>query len=151
MRGIKTTPLPPSSTFYFLKFSFTYFAKFPYLGGSVGCGWNFLLASAFSSLNFQPLNGFNFWTTCLIWINKPSLESYCVVVFKYYAFEHVLCDVFADVSSFSLISGKIRHVALINLIWRYIARFSKKARQEMFRVFWNMLRLIFVFFWIIFE
>ena len=29
-----------------------------------------------------------------------SLESYYVVIFKYYAFDHLSCDNFADISSF---------------------------------------------------
>ena len=40
---------------------------------------------------FQHLNCSNFWTTCPIWMNKSSLESYYVVVFKYYAFDHFSC------------------------------------------------------------
>ena len=107
-------------TFHFLKFSFTQFLAILqnfcawwwwWWGGSVGYHWNFLLLSAFLSPNFQPLNGSNFWNTCPIWIINPSLESYYVAVFKYYAFDHLSCDIFADISSFSSISEKICHVA----------------------------------------
>ena len=44
-------------------------------------------------------------------MNDPLLESYHVFVFIYYAFDHFSYDIYADVSSFSSISGKIRHVA----------------------------------------
>ena len=108
-----------------------------------GCDWNFLLTSAFSASNFQPLNGSNFWTTCPIWMSNSSLESYYVVVFKYYAFEHLSCDSFADVSSFSLISEKISLAASFKPIWRHMARFFKKERK-FFRVWWNKSWLIFL-------
>ena len=68
----------------------------------------------------------HFWIICPIWMNNPSLESCYVVLFKYYAIEHHSCDTCAHVSYFSVISGKIRHVASFNLIWRLIAKFSEK-------------------------
>ena len=93
------------STFHILKFSFTHF-----LAISLNfCDWEvcrvwlkFLLASVFSSPNFQPLNGSNFWTSCPIWINNPSLESYYVFVFKFYAFDHHVQGI-----NISKIRGKI--------------------------------------------
>ena len=33
-------------------------------------------------------------------MNNLSLERYYVIVFKYYAFEQLSCDIFADISSF---------------------------------------------------
>ena len=39
-------------------------------------------------------------------MNNLSLESFYVVVLKYYAFDNLSYDIFADVSSFSSISGK---------------------------------------------
>ena len=68
----------------------------------------------------------HFWIICPIWMNNSSLESCYVVLFKYYAIEHHSCDTCARVSYFSVISGKIRHVASFNLIWRLIAKFSEK-------------------------
>ena len=53
-------------------------------------------------------------------MNNPSLENYYVVVFKYYAFDNLSCDTFAEVSSFESISGKIRHAASFNLIQHYL-------------------------------
>ena len=44
-------------------------------------------------------------------MNSPSLENNYVIVCKYYAFEHLSCDIFGDFSIFSLISGKIPHGA----------------------------------------
>ena len=66
-----------------------------------------------------------------------------VAVFKYYAFEYLSCDSFADISIFFSISGKIRHVVTFNPFWCHIARFSKN-RYEMFRIRRNRLWLIFV-------
>ena len=48
----------------------------------------------------QPLNGSNFLTICPIWMNNPSMKNYYVIVFKYYVFHNLSCDVFADVSIF---------------------------------------------------
>ena len=60
-------------------------------------------------------------STCLTnMMNNLSLESYSVGVFKYYAFDNFSCDIFADVISFTTISGKIRHVALRNSIQPYL-------------------------------
>ena len=100
--------------------------------------------------NAQYLNGSNFWATCLICMNNPSLESYYVVLFKYYAFDHFSCDVFADVSRFSSISKKVCHVVVSNPIQYHlmflvyllatnrwsVCRFLKKLineRSTMFR------------------
>ena len=47
-------------------------------------------------------------------MNNPSLESYYIVVFKYYAFDHLLCEILAR--SVASISGKTRHVASSNPI-----------------------------------
>ena len=68
----------------------------------------------------------NFWIICPIWMNNSSLESCYVVLFKYYAIEHHSCGTCAHVSYFSVISGKIRHVASFNIIWRLIAKFLEK-------------------------
>ena len=68
----------------------------------------------------------HFWIICPIWMNNPSLESCYVVLFKYYATEHHSCDTCVHVSYFSVISGKIRHVASFNIIWRLIAKFLEK-------------------------
>ena len=65
---------------------------------------------------FQHLSGSNFWITCPTWMNNLSSERYYVFVFKYYTFDHFSFDLFADVSIFSSISGKICHVASLNLI-----------------------------------
>ena len=62
-------------------------------------------------------------------MSNPSLEKNYVIVCKYYAFEHLSCDIFGDVIVFLSISGKIPHVASFNPIWRHIARFSKKDRE----------------------
>ena len=89
------------------------------------------------------LNGCNFWTTCPSWMNNSSLENYCVVFFKL-AFENPSCDTFADVSSFSRISGKICHVASFNVIqphlmflvyllatnWLSVCRSLRKLKNE---------------------
>lgn len=53
-------------------------------------------------------------------MNNPSLENCHVFVFKCYMFDHLLCDLFADVSSFSLILGKICHVASFTLIQTHL-------------------------------
>ena len=92
----------------------------------------------------QPLDGSNFRTTCLIWMNNLSLEIYYVVVFKYYVFDHISCDIFARACNFSSISGKIHHVASFNPIQLYlmtinvisVCRSLKKLKTEG----WNLFR-----------
>lgn len=59
------------------------------------------------------LNGSNFPITYSIWV-KNSLESYYTTVLKYYTFDHLSSVIFADISSFSSISGKMRHMASFN-------------------------------------
>ena len=49
-------------------------------------------------------------------MNNPLLESYYVVFFKYYVFDHLSSDIFADVSCFWSILGKIYHVGSFNPI-----------------------------------
>ena len=76
---------------------------------------------------FQHLNCSNFWTTCPIWMNKSSLESYYVVVFKYYAFDHFSC-LFCWGQQFFIdfrknMSGGINHVQGIS---------ASKIRWKMF-------------------
>ena len=83
-------------------------------------------------------------------MNNPSLESYCVVVFKYYAFQHFPCDTFADVSIVTSISGKIPHVASFNPIGHLIARFSKKEIENVQSILEQFLTH-FCLDWIIFE
>ena len=56
------------------------------------------------------LNSSNFRSTCPIWMNDPSLESYYVGVFKYCAFDHLSCNIYTDVSTFSSISEKVHQV-----------------------------------------
>ena len=34
---------------------------------------------------FQQFSGSNIWSSCLIWMKNPSLESYDIVIFKHYA------------------------------------------------------------------
>ena len=53
-------------------------------------------------------------------MNNPSLESYHFVVFKYNAFDHLSCDIFADVNIVSSILGKIPHVASFNPIQPHV-------------------------------
>lgn len=48
--------------------------------------------SVFSFRSFKPFNGSNIWTTDPVSMNNPSLESYHVVLFKCYAFDHFSCD-----------------------------------------------------------
>ena len=85
--------------------------------------WKVSVFGVSTFFNFQTLNGSNFWTTCLIWMNNPSLKSYYAFVFK----RTSSCDIFADASSFSLIWGKVRYVTSFNPILRHIARcFLKK-------------------------
>ena len=79
------------------------------------------------------------------WImNNASLESYYIVVFKYLAIDYLSCNIFADASSFSSISGKIRHVASLNHIQPHlmflvyllatnvlsVCRYFKKLKNE---------------------
>ena len=77
------------------------------------------------------------------------MEKY-IVVFKYYAFDDFLCDTFADVSSFSLISGLLHYVASFNpmqphfmvLVYLLVAiglsvcRSLKKLKNQFNRVQW---------------
>ena len=44
-------------------------------------------------------------------MNSPSLENNYVIVCKFYAFEHLSCDIVGDVSIFLSISGKMPRVA----------------------------------------
>ena len=63
-------------------------------------------------------------------MNIPSLENNYVIVFKYYAFEHLSCDIFGDVSIFFIDFRKNTSYGIpFNPIWRHIARFSKKDRK----------------------
>ena len=50
----------------------------------------------------EPLNCSNSWTTFPVLMNNSLLESYYVVVFTFYAFGHLSCDIYGDVSSFYL-------------------------------------------------
>ena len=62
-------------------------------------------------------------------MNNPSLENDYVIVCKY-AFEHLSCGIYGDLSIFSSISGKVPHVASFNPIRRHIARFSQKKKKK---------------------
>ena len=84
-------------------------------------------------------------------MNNPSLENDYVIVCKY-AFEHLSCGIYGDLSIFSSISGKVPHVASFNPIRRHIARFSQKKKkkkgnvQEYIRTVLNHLYVDWIFF-----
>ena len=84
---------------------------------------NFLISQNFCT--WEDLQGMTeifcwrqlfFSATGPIWMNNPSLESYYVVVFKYYPFDHLSYDIFAEAISASSISGELCHVASFNSI-----------------------------------
>ena len=52
----------------------------------------------------------------------PSLESYYVVVFQYNAFDHLVCDIFTDISSFHWFQEKYficHHPTPFNFVWYF--------------------------------
>ena len=81
--------------FHFLKFSFYTFTLFIAILQNFrawGRGW--VWPKLVGDVRFFISQFSNF----LIWMNNPSLESYYVAVFKYYAFYHFSCNFFADLS-----------------------------------------------------
>ena len=69
--------------------------------------------------NFQPLNGSNFWNTCLIWMNSLSLGSYHVIIFIYNAFDHFHVMRLLKPAVFHWLPEKC-HVILFNPIQLYL-------------------------------
>ena len=89
-------------------------------GGEVGGGGVCkLLLKFLADISFfvsQPLNDSNFWTTCPSWMNKLFSLERNYLVFIYYAFHRLSCDIFADICSFLSVLGKIHRVASFNFI-----------------------------------
>ena len=77
-----------------------------------------------------------------IWMNNnPSLESYYVAVFKDYGFDRLSCDTFADVISFSSISGNIHHVALFYPIQAHLTLLTYLLATNVLSVYRSLKKL----------